>query len=365
MDALFLRVSSFLPRSRFSRGIVAATALHLLKRAELAEVLNKPDKHTLLLAQILWAEAARRGIPMREWRPLHSVRNTFSITIEGREIIFEGIPPLGSHPEWWVNHKAIMKKRFRRVGLPVPHGGSAITLARAQKIFKGLGGLAVVKPETGSASRHTTMHVESAAELERAFKLARKLSPFVSIEEELPGAVYRPTLVDGRLIATLRRDQPHVMGDGRSTIEELVASANVHPARQGPYFSPLTLGPAAHAELNFQNLTTQSIPAKGQRVRLHQKINWSLGGTTADVTDEAHPVNRALFERAAALLKAPLVGLDFIAEDIGKPWHEQQCGFIEANDMPYFDNHHLPFEGRPRDIAGPVWNLALSMNAGA
>jgi len=332
----------------------------LLRRFGLAQELAAPDDKTLLLDRVLWQEAGERGIVMREYRPWGSPRNSFIARLpDGRTLDFDGVP-IPREGVWWVNNKDVMKRRFSKAGLPVPKGGAALTASRALKIFRSLPHPVVVKPVRGSASRHTTMHIKSEDELVRAFKLAKQISPMVSIEEELEGDVYRPTLVGGRLIATLRRDQPHVVGDGASTIKQLVERANAHPARSGPYFSRMSLDAHALKELEYQGLTPESVPTEGRKVKLHQKINWALGGTTEDVTEEVHPENRALFERAAEILKSPLVGLDFIIPDISKPWHTQRCGIIECNDMPYFDNHHLPFEGTPRDVAGPLWDLVLS-----
>jgi cyanophycin synthetase len=54
-----------------------------------------------------------------------------------------------------------------------------------------------------------------------------------------------------------------------------------------------------------------------------------------------------------------LVGIDFIIEDISKSWKEQaRCGVIECNSRPFFDNHHLPFNGKPRNVAGAIWDYA-------
>jgi cyanophycin synthetase len=141
------------------------------------------------------------------------------------------------------------------------------------------------------------------------------------------------------------------------TIEELVAEANKHSKRGGPYFSKMTLDDAALSELSYLHLTPQSIPEKGMRVTLNQKVNWAIGGTTTDVTDEVHPDNKKLFEDAAQLLKAPVIGYDFIIEDIARSWKEtKRSGIIECNSMPFFDNHHLPFAGEPRNVAGAIWD---------
>jgi cyanophycin synthetase len=195
-------------------------------------------------------------------------------------------------------------------------------------------------------------------ELTRAVDIATQVSTMAIVEEELVGPVYRATVVDGKFAAALRRDPPHVVGDGVHTIEQLIETANEHPARSGPYFSKLKIDDAAREELSWKGYAPQSIPAAGQFVYLHQKVNWGLGGTTADATDEVHPDNIALFERASAELKAPIVGIDFIIGDISKSWKEQdRCGILECNSMPFFDNHHLPFEGEPRNVAARIWDM--------
>lgn len=233
-----------------------------------------------------------------------------------------------------------------------------MTKRGALKLFDTLEKPVIIKPHSGSGSRHTTLHITDEKEFLRAFAVATQVSPTAVIEEELKGSVYRATVVDGKLAATLRRDPPSVVGDGVSSIVELVHQANNHPARSGPYFSKIRLDDSAMNELKWHGYTLEDVLPKGKRVTFHQKVNWSLGGTTADVSDEVHPDNVALFEHVAQVLKAPIVGIDFIISDISRSWKEQEkCGIIECNSMPFFDNHHLPFEGKPRNVAGAIWDM--------
>ena len=326
--------------------------------------LDEPDDETLLLAKVLWEEARTRGIRMREFRLFHLPRNLFVAELPGgKRISFEGIPLPASDGRrvWWLDDKAVMKRKFRKLGFPIARGGAAFRRAAALRLFHSITPPAIVKPHAGSASRHTTLHISDETELLRAFGVSKQVAPFAVVEEELVGPVFRATLVDGVLVASLRRDQPHVIGDGRCTITELVAQANEHPARGGPYFSTMKLDDAALKELSWQDSTPDSVPEKDQRVTLHQKVNWSLGGTTTDVTDAVHPDNRRLFEDIAKALRAPIVGIDFIIGDIARSWKEQKrCGVIECNSMPFFDNHHLPFEGEPRNVAGKIWEMTLA-----
>lgn len=334
-----------------------------------AKRVTEPDDGTQLLALMLWNEAKERGIKVVEFRLFDLPRNIFLATYpDGRRIAYEGIPTPG-HSELlrapWMDDKAILKEKFRALGLPVAKGGAVRTLEEAKKLFATLTPPVIAKPFSGSASRHTVLHIMNEEDLARGFQIAKQVAPKVVIEEELNGPVYRATVVNGKFAAALRRDQPHVIGDGTHTIRELVEEANTHPARSGPYFHQMKLDDPAIEELSWQGLTPESVPEKGVRVTLHQKINWSVGGTTADVTDETHPDNIELFEEVARVLMAPIVGLDFIIPDMARSWKEQErLGILECNSMPFFDNHHLPFEGKPRNVAGLIWDMNEPLKRG-
>ena len=346
------------------KNILIPALLDFCGRRGWGRYLDEPDDETLLLAKVLWEEAQGRGIRMREFRLFHLPRNLFVAKLpDGTRISFEGIPLPASDGRrvWWLDDKAVMKRKFRKLGFPIAEGGAAFGRAGALRLFHSITPPAIVKPHAGSASRHTTLHINDETELLRAFNVSKQVAPFAVVEEELVGPVFRATLVDGELVASLRRDQPHIVRDGRRTIAELVAQANEHPARGGPYFSTMKLDDAALKELSWQDFTPDSVPEHGQCVTLHQKVNWSLGGTTTDVTDEVHLDNRKLVEDVAKPLRAPIVGIDFIIGDITCSWKEQdRCGVIECNSMPFFDNHHVPFEGEPRNVAGKIWEMTLA-----
>lgn len=340
---------------------VTPRVLEFMMNRGWARKVERPDDGTQLLALMLWQEADTRGIEVVEFRLFDLPRNIFLATLpSGKKIVYEGIPlpPRAISREPWLDNKAILKEKFMKLGIPVAKGGSAKTIKEAKNIAEKLTPPVIVKPYSGSGSRHTILHISTEEELVRGFNIAHQICPAVVIEEELVGPVYRATVVDGRLAATLRRDQPVVIGDGEHTVSELVTIANRHPKRSGPYFHPIKVDDDAHEELAWQDMTVDSVPAVGERVTLHQKINWGVGGTTADVSDVVHEDNKALFERVADVLKAPMVGIDFIIPDITKSWKEQdRCGVIECNSMPFFDNHHLPFEGEPRNVAKLIWDM--------
>lgn len=356
-NGFFSRIIGAIERAVTPGLFRALLALGLAKR------IDEPDDRTMLLALMLWEEAKRQKIEMWEFRLFNLPRNLFFARFPGskKDIVFEGIPI----PSWgreqapWIDNKAKLKEHFRKLGFPVAKGGAAFSFRDAKRIYESVTPPVIVKPFSGSGSRHTTLHIDTLEELKRAHAVATQVAPLAVVEEELIGPVFRATVVDGKLAATLRRVPPQVVGDGTHTILELIEEANKNPKRGGPYFSKLNVTPEALEELKWQDLTPESIPEEGRRVTLHQKVNWSLGGTTADVSDDVHPDNRELFENVAKALKAPIVGIDFIIEDMSKSWKEQErSGIIECNSMPFFDNHHLPFEGEPRNVAAAIWEMS-------
>ena len=75
------------------------------------------------------------------------------------------------------------------------------------------GNAVIVKPNLGSRSRQVRQHHDLAA-LRHAFDKAKQLTPYPVVEEELRGFVFRITLVGGAIAGVMRREPPHVIGDG-------------------------------------------------------------------------------------------------------------------------------------------------------
>jgi cyanophycin synthetase len=159
-------------------------------------------------------------------------------------------------------------------------------------------------------------------------------------------------------VAVLRRDPACVFGDGLHNISELVDIENNNPLRDEKLFHKMIIDNEALKELTYQNLQLTSIPSKNQRINLGTKTSRGSGGAIVDVTAEVHPDNNLLFNKIGEYLDDPLIGIDFIIEDIKKSWQETpRCGVIECNSLPFIDLHHYPLQGQPINVAGKVWDF--------
>lgn len=320
-----------------------------------------PDEKDSLRAKVLWDEAIKRKINMKEFLLFGIGRDVFISKYKGVTRCFDVLPRTKNYnPKGleWMDNKGEMKKHFLKAGIPVAKGGIAGSKRQALKIFKSLDNPVIAKPNWGSRSRHTTTHIQTEEELIKAYKLAHKLSPWVVIEEELEGYVFRGTLIGKKFVACLRREPAYVIGDGIHNVKELIEIENKNPLRAGPIFHKLSLDEEATKELKHWGKTPETIPENGEIITLGQKTSRAVGGGLTDMTDEIHKDNIAMLENIAEVLDDPLIGVDFIMKDVSKSWKEQKrCGVIECNSAPFIDLHHFPLVGKPRNVAGVLWDL--------
>lgn len=347
--------------SKMRPGCLAPPLATFFSAIKLGTVVSAPDEKTNLRARVLWEEAARRGIVMKEFRPFNLSRDLFFASHGGDARAFDGLPRPRSSSSTsinWMDDKGIIMEKFRAAGIPVPHGKSCKNLRQAEEVFRAVERPFIVKPAIGSRSRHTYVNITSLAALRHAFKKAQELSPFVVVQEELLGFVFRVTLVGGTVAGVVRREPPHVVGDGKHTVRELIEKENKNPLRQGPIFHELPIGGEETSKvLTAQQLSLEAIPEKGVVVVLHKKVSRAYGASTTEITD-IHPDNMDSFLKIAEVLDDPLVGVDFMIEDISKSWCEQsRCGVIECNSLPFIDLHHYPLKGTARNVASMVWDL--------
>ena len=351
--------------AKLKPGRIAPALARGLHAARLGAIVTKPDEKLNWRSRVLWEEASRRGIVMKEFRLFGIPRELFFATYGGDTVAFDGLPrPRGARETSldWMDDKGIIIEKFLRAGIPMPRGRSCTTVRQAEMVFRSMHGgpdfPVIVKPNLGSRSRHTYVHITDTATLRRAFKKAKELSPYVVVEEELEGFVFRVTLVGGEVAGVMRREPPHVVGDGKSTVQQLVKKENKDPLRHGPIFHELVLDEGSARELAKQGFTADSVPPQGTMVTLHEKVSRAYGASTTEIaTKDIHPDNMALFKKIGAVLDDPLVGVDFMIKDMTRPWRTQKCGVIECNSLPFIDLHHFPLKGEPRNAAGAVWDM--------
>jgi cyanophycin synthetase len=256
--------------------------------------------------------------------------------------------------------KQMTRSLLKAVGVPVPEGRPVSDRDDAWEAAEDVGLPVVVKPQFGNHGRGVTTNCRTQEQVLAAYDNAREHGRDIVVEKYIPGSDYRLLVVGNKLVAAARRVPAHVVGDGQSTIAELVAEVNADPRRSEGHatvLSKINLDAIALGVLAELGYSPESVPSAGEVVLIRRNANLSTGGTAVDVTDEVHPLVAAQAVDAARVIGLDIAGVDVIALDIARPLAEQSGAVVEVNAGPGLRMHLQPSEGKPRPVGEAIIDL--------
>ncbi|WP_159619797.1 hypothetical protein [Ruania rhizosphaerae] len=247
------------------------------------------------------------------------------------------------------NRKHLTRRILARHDIPLARGLEARDADGLVEAFRAIGPPVVVKPVTGSGGTGVVTDITSLDQAHAAAAPVLAAGRGVLVEEMVHGVDLRISVLEGRSVAATLRVPANVVGDGRSTIAELVAAKN-ELRSQSDYLrhQPIILSEEKDRFLAHQGLTPASILPAGQRVLLHHVANLSAGGDSYEVHPFLHPEITALAERAASFFSSSLhAGVDILLERLDAPLDEQRAVVCEVNLNNEMPMHVYPMYGTP------------------
>ena len=255
------------------------------------------------------------------------------------------------------------KRILKDAGIPVPRGTVTRYFDELEDAIEDVGGYPIViKPLDGNHGRGITIDVRNWQEAEEAYDLASNASKTktVIVERYYTGKDHRVLVVNGKVVAVAERVPAHVIGDGKSTIAELIEETNKDPQRGDGHdniLTRITVDKSTNVILERQGYSIDSILSKEEVCFLKATANLSTGGIAVDRTDEIHPENVWLLSRAAKIIGLDIAGIDVVTEDISKPLRLVEGVIVEVNAAPGFRMHVAPSRGLARNVAGAVMDM--------
>ena len=244
--------------------------------------------------------------------------------------------------------------------VPIPKGDIVRSEAGLEDAIERIGYPVVVKPVSGNHGRGITTDIRNWEDATIALEAAKKVSRSVIVEKFVTGDDYRLLVINYQLVAAAKRTAAHVIGDGKSTVQQLIDEVNSDPRRGYGHEKVLTqidINDLTLGLLEEKGLTLDSVIPDGEKLKLKDTANLSTGGTAEDVTDYVHPYNIFMAERIARIIGLDICGIDIMTEDIGKPLPETGGAVLEVNAAPGFRMHLAPATGLPRNVAGHVMDM--------
>ncbi len=284
--------------------------------------------------------ARKRGIPFR----FNDERTKFLEFGYGRKkrIFLENIIDTESHNSFALtNDKNLTAKLLNDVGLPGTVNKRASSFDEVKAYAEELGYPVVVKPLMGMQGYGVSPNINSEEELKTAYEAASQHHSSVVVERHVKGDDHRMLVIGGKYAGCVKRSITKVIGDGKRSIEEIVAEINKLDFRNRIPGNPkyqITKIPIITEVLKKQGYDWETVPQKGDEVAMHIVPNASQGGMLEAIKDKnVHPANIDMAERAALQFDLKLGGIDYLTEDISAPYWESGGAICEVNARPAID----------------------------
>jgi D-alanine-D-alanine ligase-like ATP-grasp enzyme len=292
--------------------------------------------------ETIWAEAAQElGAELRQISPrlFRFRRDGVTVHVLGQRTPFADPVSIELASEKHLSYDLIAG-----AGVPVP---ARVVVApddhRAARAFLEEGPVpCVVKPVRGGGGQGVTASVMTGAQLVRAMGRGGLTGRDLLIERQVEGDHYRILLLDGEVLDVLRRDRPQVVGDGDSTIEQLMFAeyarrlASTAPDGLKPF--PVDLDCLFTLERAGLHLNTVLPEGNVTIVKSATNISGSRECTTFRGSVSAQLVAEAC--AAAAALGVRLGGVDIVTTDPSASLVESGGVVLEVNPIPGLVHHY-------------------------
>lgn len=219
-----------------------------------------------------------------------------------------------------------------------------------------LGYPVVVKPTDGSFGRGVVTNIKNEQELRKALNIIRreKKYPDIIVEQHIPGEDYRIYVVGDKAVAAMKRIPANVVGDGKSTVKELIKLKNEERKHNPRLISCLIRVDQELIDfIKKSGYTLDSVLERGEQLYLTSKSNISIGGDPIGVTDELPQEIKDIAVRAIQSIPGLTHGsVDLITDaydNIG-----ENTKIIELNPTSQIGGLLFPISGKSSDVPAAI-----------
>lgn len=237
---------------------------------------------------------------------------------------------------------------LKKLGYRVPRGktfysdswarvvGSKDTAGEGLKCAEKIGWPVIVKPNDGSRGEKVCLCANKQEYLQAAKEITKKFDVFL-VQEYLHGNDFRLLVLDGEVVAAYQRKPLQIIGDGKKTIKELIASKEKLMRQMGIGGNINWKDFRIFNALKNRKLKSDVVPPAGEEISLLPNANLSTGGVGIDFTGVVNSKWRELAVKIAKDMDLIFCGIDIITDG---PLEDEPKDFVvlEINAVPGFSN---------------------------
>ena len=279
----------------------------------------------------LFTEAEKVGLKVvviSKKPELYSVSNG-----KKRELILNGLTSLNSSIGPKISKdKNLTKKVLSFSGISVPNGilsskwNEVLDWIKVSKAIYPF----VVKPNEKALGTDVISYIDNQEELKKSFDIIVQKYGKVLVEEYFKGEDFRFFVLDYKIIAVVKRKRPSVVGDGKSTVIQLINKLDEK--------RPIKISVDGELEriILKERVSLGSVLEKGKKLILRDNSNFRTGSILYNRTKEVHKKYCEIASLAAKVLNLRICGVDILTNDIA---NFSKYVVTETNSVPGFDVH--------------------------
>ena len=202
----------------------------------------------------------------------------------------------------------------------------------------------VVKPADGYGGKGVTTHIQTRSACRKAVILASLYSKDLLMEPQIPGESYRVLVIEGKVASIVRRRGFSLVGDGKSTVMDLMTSENDRRRKQRK--KPLVIDRDSSVHLKYYGFSLESIPENGFIFMMKSVDEASKQMVevrtvySEDVTELVCDSIKRDAELAAKIIRSDFLGVDVITTDPSIALKESGGVINEVNTTPALHHHY-------------------------
>jgi glutathione synthase/RimK-type ligase-like ATP-grasp enzyme len=159
----------------------------------------------------------------------------------------------------------------------------------------------------------------------------------VLAEQMVPYPDYRVLVLNGEVICCYLRRPLAIIGDGHSTIHELLLQRQATLKSSGRRTRINPDDPRIGRKLHKSGWSYATVPQAGEELPLYDISNLSVGGVGEDMSQYIHPHWRTLCTSVVRDMGLIFCGVDIACADIGNP--QADYSIFEINSSPGMGNY--------------------------
>ena len=248
--------------------------------------------------------------------------------------------------------KELTKQLLAECFIPVSQGVIVNSMEKAWEAAMHYQRIAI-KPLNNRRGHGVSLDLSQQQDVFDAFNLAQNYSDDVLVEKYYLGNEYRFSLVDHQVNGVLSGQSLCVIGDGQSTIQQLIEQLNQEPGRgfnESFLLTAIEFDEHLMIYLQKQNVSLDTILPIDEKIEVRKNFNLK----NVVPIEHFHPKIIEQVSLASQIIGLDLAGIDAVIQDITQPLSQENGVIIEVNAGPAFAIFHLQSEDKIVNVADEI-----------